>query len=100
MSSRVAPHQEGGLQAAFRRAVAGQPRFVRAQVFDVVGQLVVQETGGVLAADGDQAEVGDRGDDAVGRAAADSVRPKSSTCVASSWWKRAPSERGVRSSYS
>jgi hypothetical protein len=54
------------LQAAFRRAIAGQAGFVRAEVLDVVGQLVMQETGGINAGDGDQAKVGDWRDHAVG----------------------------------
>jgi hypothetical protein len=55
-----------GLQAALRRAIAGQPRLARAEVLDVVGQLVVQEGGGVVAGDRDQAEVGDGRDESGG----------------------------------
>ncbi|SPA40482.1 hypothetical protein CBM2606_A70101 [Cupriavidus taiwanensis] len=54
----VAPHQEGGQQPALGRAVAGQARRARRQVVDRVGQLGVQEAGGIVARHADEAEPG------------------------------------------
>jgi hypothetical protein len=52
-------HKEGGQQPAFGRAVAGQAGFAGRQVLDVVGQLTVQEMGGLFAVQCDQALIGD-----------------------------------------
>ncbi len=56
----LAPHEQRGQQPPLGRAVAGQPRLVEAQAGDGVGQLAVEEFGGIGAFDGDAGEVGRR----------------------------------------
>jgi hypothetical protein len=62
----VAPHQEAGHQPALGRAVAGQAGRARGQVFNGIGELAVQESGGIIASHADQAEAAGRGDDTGG----------------------------------
>ncbi|MCY1294313.1 hypothetical protein D9M70_436050 [compost metagenome] len=62
----IAPHQEGGEQAPLGRTVAGQARGARLQVLDRIGELGVQEAGGIVAGHADQSEPGGGADDSAG----------------------------------